>query len=161
MELVTGLKFTGKWFTGKIEVLSVDEDKNELKVYLNDSWEETWNLEHTRIGFSRGDYFLSQRQIKTRNLEVAYHTRHYRSSPFKSLGQILSFIYVYCGFNVMESCSVGQNQVTLHSNRIATFEFDEEKQIPIFKFLNTLHNASEAEENQEILINEILENGKV
>lgn len=58
MDLEIGLVFTGKWFTGKIEVLEVKEQTNELKVHLNNSWGETWNLAHTRQGIINRDYFL-------------------------------------------------------------------------------------------------------
>ncbi len=67
MEIVEGLIFTGKWFTGKVLVVEVLEDSNELKVRLQyevDSadddywWFETWDLRHVRTGFERGDYFL-------------------------------------------------------------------------------------------------------
>jgi hypothetical protein len=66
MKLVIGLTFTGLWFKGKVLVQDVIEDKNELKVRLqndiNDTeddywWWETWNLQHTRIGIDKGDYF--------------------------------------------------------------------------------------------------------
>lgn len=68
MEITKDLVFTGKWFTGKVLVQEVLEDSNELKVRLQSElnatdddywWFETWNLEHTRIGFKRGDYFLN------------------------------------------------------------------------------------------------------
>lgn len=61
-----GAIFTGKWFKGKIKVLEVKEDTNELEVCLQSSadateddyhWYETWNLQHTRIGIRNGDYF--------------------------------------------------------------------------------------------------------
>ena len=68
MEITKDLVFTGKWFTGKVLVQEVLKDSNELKVRLQSEvnstdddywWFETWNLEHTRIGFKRGDYFLN------------------------------------------------------------------------------------------------------
>ena len=67
MDIINGLIFTGKWFTGKVLVQEVLEDSNELKVrlqrdkYATDDdywWFETWNLQHTKWGFSSGDYFL-------------------------------------------------------------------------------------------------------
>jgi len=61
-----GFIFTGKWFTGKIEVLEVKEDSNELEVKLqhkvdateNESWWfETWDLGVVKRGWGE-DYFL-------------------------------------------------------------------------------------------------------
>lgn len=56
--LKKGFVFTGKWFDGKVEVVSVNG--NDLVVRLNDSWQETWNLKHTIVGFDNGDYFCKQ-----------------------------------------------------------------------------------------------------
>ena len=67
MKIEIGLIFTGIWFKGRIEVLKVDEQKNELKVKLNSEklpksgdyhWFETWDLKVVKIGFKNGDYLL-------------------------------------------------------------------------------------------------------
>ena len=64
MELKEGFLFTGKWFKGKVLVKQIIN--NDLKVRLQSNlydteedywWFETWNLEHTILGFQRGDYF--------------------------------------------------------------------------------------------------------
>ena len=50
--------FTGKWFTGRVEVEAIEN--NDLHVTLTKdgtTWTEVWNLEHTIAGFQRGDYF--------------------------------------------------------------------------------------------------------
>ena len=62
-ELKKGLVFTGKYFTGRVEVLDLDDSKEEgLHVHLTNengyTWEENWNQEHTIVGFERGDYFI-------------------------------------------------------------------------------------------------------
>ena len=66
MRIAQGVIFSGKYFTGKVEVLEVKEDSNEVEVQLwhkqyptgDDSWWfETWNLQHTKWGFERGEYF--------------------------------------------------------------------------------------------------------
>ena len=77
----------------------------------------------------------TQEQKRIEHLRCAYLTRHHRSSPFKSLGQILAFIYVYGGYTLMESCTVGDGVVYRWSKPFATFVFDEEKEIPIFTFI--------------------------
>lgn len=60
MELQIGQKFTSKWFEGIVEIMKIDEKENELYVYIlsykNNSWTETWNLNHTIWGFQNGDY---------------------------------------------------------------------------------------------------------
>lgn len=67
MELEKGLLFTGRWFKGRVEVLKINEELNELEVMLHRNvnpakdeqhWFETWNLSHTLTGFNRADYFL-------------------------------------------------------------------------------------------------------
>ena len=62
MVIQKGAIFTGKWFTGKIEVTKIEG--NNLFVSLQkkhethiSNWNEIWNLEHTESGFDRGDYF--------------------------------------------------------------------------------------------------------
>ena len=66
MKLVKGTIVTGKWFTGKVEVIEVKEASNKLEVKLQHNvedteedyhWFETWNLSHTRVGFGNKDYF--------------------------------------------------------------------------------------------------------
>lgn len=59
--LEVGEKFKSKWFEGIIEVMEIDKENNTLLVSISRqtgfSHEEDWNLEHTMIGFIRGDYF--------------------------------------------------------------------------------------------------------
>lgn len=66
MKIEVGSVFTGKWFTGKVEVFDIQG--NDLHVHLekgNSKWCEVWNLEHTKAGFERGDYFsMSEEEIK-------------------------------------------------------------------------------------------------
>jgi len=68
------------------------------------------------------------------NLMVQYLTRHYHTAPYKSLGQVLSYVYTFCGFDTMERCTIGENNVIMRGEVIATFVFDDEKQLPIFTF---------------------------
>jgi hypothetical protein len=67
MELKVGMTFTGseQCFTGRVEVLEIDEPNNRLRVGLTkknetfvSNWNEDWNLQHTIWGFERGDYFI-------------------------------------------------------------------------------------------------------
>lgn len=56
--------FTSKHFKGEVLVTAVDVDKNELRVEIHrnndNSHTETWNYEHTILGFNRGDYRYSK-----------------------------------------------------------------------------------------------------
>lgn len=73
MNLEVGSIFTGKWFTGKVEVTKIEE--NDLHVSLQkkqetftSNWNEVWNYEHTKIGFRRGDYFpMSENELNQYN----------------------------------------------------------------------------------------------
>lgn len=60
-----GFQFTGKWFTGLVEVQSVEGNDLHVKLWHtrtpneDDSWRfETWNLQHTEWGWKNDDYFL-------------------------------------------------------------------------------------------------------
>lgn len=70
--LKKGFIFTGKWFKGRVEVLEVKEDTNELEVKLHhvqhpteedQHWFETWNLAVVRHAWGE-DYFLIQNEIQ-------------------------------------------------------------------------------------------------
>ena len=65
-----GMTFTGKHFTGRVEVLSIHPDTNILRVKCTkkychkygvqySQWYEDWDLSVTRIGFDQGEYFFS------------------------------------------------------------------------------------------------------
>ena len=62
MELKKGLKFTGKWFDGIVEIDHINEEDNDLEVNIttNSGYTrfEQWNLQHTKWGFENGDYEL-------------------------------------------------------------------------------------------------------
>lgn len=69
MELKVGTTFTGNrhCFTGRIEVLEIDEPNNALTVSLSfkhetftSNWNEVWNLEHVIWGFEKGEYYLKE-----------------------------------------------------------------------------------------------------
>lgn len=59
-EIVPGLKFANVHMPGhSFEVKTVDTEENTLNVYITKGdglpWPDTWNLEHTRWGFERGN----------------------------------------------------------------------------------------------------------
>lgn len=55
----------------------------------------------------------------------------------KSIGRILHFVYHYCGFNVMEDCTVGEDSVHYFGKKIATFKWLQAyDDIPVFEFID-------------------------
>lgn len=58
--------------------------------------------------------------------------RQYRG---KSIGRILHFLYHYCGFDVAEKATIGQCEVHYNGNKIATYAFLSDTDIPHFTFL--------------------------
>lgn len=61
-EIVPGLKFANQHMPGhSFEVSTVNTEENTLNVYITKGdglpWPDTWNLEHTRWGFERGEYW--------------------------------------------------------------------------------------------------------
>lgn len=69
--LTTGAVFMSKHFKGHVEVLEMKESDNVLQVKVIRSHEhyhqEDWNLEHTLVGFQRGDYFFSESLVQKIN----------------------------------------------------------------------------------------------
>ena len=65
-----GMIFTGTYFTGRVEVLGIDEANNKLRVALTkplregekdsgfSNWNEDWDFQHTKLGFDKGEYFI-------------------------------------------------------------------------------------------------------
>lgn len=73
MNLEVGSVFTGRWFTGRVEVTKIEENalhvslQQKHETYIS-NWNEVWNLDHTKIGFNRGDYFpMSESQLEQYN----------------------------------------------------------------------------------------------
>lgn len=61
--IAVGLKFKSLHFSMDAEVKEVREESNQLDVILTPSdghafVDKGWNLQHTKWGFERGDYFV-------------------------------------------------------------------------------------------------------
>jgi hypothetical protein len=56
-------------------------------------------------------------------------------SFYLSLGTVLHFLYMFGNFNMAENCTVGDYKVTYHGEVVATFEWSEKLNVPIFKFI--------------------------
>lgn len=84
---------------------------------------------------------------------MSYHFTPSQNSTFQSLGQVLAFLYVYCGFCVMEKCTAGSEGVFLHGVKIADISWDEEKRIPVFSFIPAkYYSFEESETNQDLVL---------
>lgn len=61
-ELKVGLRFYSRHFEGAIEIVDISESENTLHVEITSNfgvWREFWNLQHTKTGFDRLDYWTS------------------------------------------------------------------------------------------------------
>lgn len=79
---------------------------------------------------------LNQEEIIFRNLELRVATGYCRTSPYKSIGNIAFWIYVYSKLDIAEIIQIGDNKVTLRGKPFAEFYFDEDLKMPIFIFSN-------------------------
>jgi len=66
IRVTEGLIFTGKNFTGRVEILAFDFPNKILKVECTtktneqfNTWPEDWDLQHTIWGFESGEYFAA------------------------------------------------------------------------------------------------------
>lgn len=63
IELHKGASFLSRWYDGVTTIRGFNVELNELYVTIHpkkpghNSWDETWNYEHTQVGLSRGEYF--------------------------------------------------------------------------------------------------------
>lgn len=73
-----------------------------------------------------------------------------------SLGTILHFLYMFGNFNMAETCTVGDYKVTFHGETVATFEWSEKLNVPIFKFIEKYNYMQE----QNDLLIKCLESGE-
>jgi len=56
-----GAFFYGKWYDGLTEIISIDKEKNLLRVKIHKQngqyYTDDWNLQHTIWGFENGEYW--------------------------------------------------------------------------------------------------------
>jgi hypothetical protein len=77
---------------------------------------------------------MTQDEIIFENTQGDHKTGWYREYPYKSSGNILHWLYVYAGLNVAETAIVHSDHVTYHGEVYATFTWNDELQLPVFKF---------------------------
>jgi hypothetical protein len=86
---------------------------------------------------------MTQEQIRFENMKINHEGGWFREYPFKSIGNIMHWIYVYAGLNVADSSTYGDGVVDFFGKRIATFIWDEELKMPIFDFKDGYEHASD------------------
>jgi hypothetical protein len=68
-ELIAGATFTGNkhCFQGRVEVLDIDEAKNQIHVNLTalygnhvSNWNEIWDLQVVKTGLELGEYYYKE-----------------------------------------------------------------------------------------------------
>lgn len=102
-----------------------------------------------------GNETLSQEEIRFQNVAVNHYAGWWHDCPYKSIGSIMHWIYVYSNLHIAESIIIGQDSATLFGKPYCTFMFDDSLQMPIFKF----ENGHEWERlNQEAYLKGLSEN---
>lgn len=75
------------------------------------------------------------------------HHGWYSSYGFKSVGQVLAFIYGYTNqLRIAESVIVGDGKVFLYNEILATYYYDEQRQIPVFEFVKSYNACNKRQE---------------
>lgn len=100
---------------------------------------------------------MTQDEIKFENMQSANVVGLYHSSPYKSLGHVLHWLYVFATFDIMENCVVGNDTVIYHGKIIAEILWNDNLLIPIFDIKNDKYLF--IKEKQDIFL-KVLKNKK-
>jgi len=103
-------------------------------------WTEATNYGNDPFGvFDLSSSFeRSQQDIILEHLEGRHQTNWYDFKPYKSIGCILHWLYVYTTLNIAETAIVGNGKIwTDLSEKIlfATFIWNDKIEMPIFTFM--------------------------
>lgn len=90
-----------------------------------------------------------QFRIHFENLLTKKLSGYARSYKFNSVGNIIHWLYVYGTLEVAESVQIGAKSIVYHGTTIATYENDEELQMPIFTFIDKFNWLAQ---NQEVFL---------
>lgn len=78
---------------------------------------------------------MTQQQILFENLSAKHESGWYRAHPYKSIGCVMHWLYVYSDLNISDNCSFNlQGNVKLGGEKLASYTFDDELQMPVFIF---------------------------
>lgn len=86
---------------------------------------------------------LKQQEIRFENMDINHKGGWFREYPFRSVGNVMHWIYVYAGLHVADSATYGDGTVDLHGKRVATFIWDETLKMPVFDFKSGYEHADE------------------
>jgi hypothetical protein len=67
---------------------------------------------------------MTQDEIKYINMDSNHLSGWLWNAPFKSLGNVIHWIYTYSNLHIAESIQVGNNVVELYGKKIADIECD-------------------------------------
>jgi hypothetical protein len=96
---------------------------------------------------------LDKEVIKYNNLKLKHQTGRLRNHKYKSVGNILHWIYVYGNYDLSNKVQVSADTVEFSGDILATYIFDDVKQIPIFEFnKNFEYWGKELAEQQNIYL---------
>jgi hypothetical protein len=106
------------------------EEKNSYIIgcVVANSRKDAWQILENNYSYSK-DYM----KIISKDLEDASCISPYAKVPFKKLRNILHWIYIYGGYNLMESVTVGDNKVSVRGKEVLKVNFDEQLKMPIFE----------------------------
>jgi hypothetical protein len=81
---------------------------------------------------------MTQAEIQFENLQSRIQLSWYRGSPYKTIGNVLYWLYVYGCLSLAEMAIIDENKVWAglsQKNLIATFRWDDSLCMPIFDFV--------------------------
>jgi len=99
------------------------------------------------LQIGEGKYREEQEKIYFDNMQNRHACNWYKDL-YKSFGSILHWMYVYDGLHIVEHILVGDGKVyyPTEKNLIATYEFDDDKQMPIFNFIDNYNNLNDIQD---------------
>jgi len=75
---------------------------------------------------------MTQDEIKYINMDSNHLSGWLWNAPFKSLGNVIHWIYTYSNLHIAEPIQVGNNVVELYGKKIADIEWNAKMKIPTF-----------------------------
>jgi len=96
------------------------------------------------------DSNMSQDEIKFENMQHHRVGGWHRGYPYKSVGDILNWLYVFGTFDMMENAMIGSDEIQYRGELLAKIKWDDNLLMPI---LTNVHEKYKfVEENQKIFI---------
>jgi len=96
--------------------------------------------------------FTEQEIIIANNLHANHLGGWCNNCPYKSLGNVIHWIYTYAKLDIAERIQVGNDVVELYGEKYADIKWDDKLQMPIFEFTNHKNAHSFILENQRVYL---------